>query len=351
MNSIKSYIIQYGIKTLLAFIIIEILFCFSLYNKPTPNKKQLHKNNNNDTNISNLFIDNYGLSLGQKMDDYKTKKFVIFGRKECPNCGLFSFYVVFIGCIHKYLSEGYIPIVDLQFYDNIYNKGDRTIPNPWELFFHQPFNYTLEEVKKFASDKKYVECKQTFHRPDELKIFYQKDSMSYWHNFQEKYMPIKNEIIQEAKINMKNFFNDSKNVLGVLIRGTDYIKDKPKYHSIPPTVEQVISDVKEMEQKYHYDYIYFTSEDEDIKKKFIPEFKDKVRYLNPKMTLRYINESISDVKEQLKEFHENVKVYLINIVILSKCLDIIVCRCSGSAGVFILTNGFRYSKAYNLGYY
>ena len=37
-------------------------------------------------------------------------------------CGLFSFYIVHLGCINKYLTEGYIPIVDLKSFNNIYNK-------------------------------------------------------------------------------------------------------------------------------------------------------------------------------------------------------------------------------------
>ena len=40
-----------------------------------------------------------------------------------------------------------------------------------------------------------------------------------------------------------------------------------------------------------------------------------------------------------------------NIVILSKCLDIITSRTSGSAGVFIMGEGFRHFKVYDLGLY
>ena len=46
-----------------------------------------------------------------------------------------------------------------------------------------------------------------------------------------------------------------------------------------------------------------------------------------------------------------MKIYLINIILLSKCRDIIVSRTSGSIGAFILTDGFRYNKVYNLGLY
>ena len=56
------------------------------------------------------------------MNDYSTKKFALIQRHDCTTCGFFSFYIVHLGCIYKYLSEGYIPIVDLQDYKNIYNN-------------------------------------------------------------------------------------------------------------------------------------------------------------------------------------------------------------------------------------
>ena len=43
--------------------------------------------------------------------------------------------------------------------------------------------------------------------------------------------------------------------------------------------------------------------------------------------------------------------YLMSIIILSKCIDIIACRTNGSAGTFIFTNGFRNFKIYYLGRY
>ena len=45
------------------------------------------------------------------------------------------------------------------------------------------------------------------------------------------------------------------------------------------------------------------------------------------------------------------KIYLLNIIILSKCLDFLAARTTGSIGVFVLTKGFRNYKVYNLGHY
>ena len=47
------------------------------------------------------------------MEDYATKKFAVFKRSNEPKCGLFSFYIIRLGCINDYLKKGYFPIADL----------------------------------------------------------------------------------------------------------------------------------------------------------------------------------------------------------------------------------------------
>ena len=42
----------------------------------------------------------------------------------------------------------------------------------------------------------------------------------------------------------KKLFNNSKNVLGLLVWGTDYISIRPYEHVIPPSVNMAINDTK-----------------------------------------------------------------------------------------------------------
>ena len=220
------------------------------------------------------------------------------------------------------------------------------------IFFFQPYNYTLEEVKKYAKNVKYFNCTPANYRPNEINIYYNNYSINFWHNFAKEYIPLRKEIIHEANIIIKKLFGNSKNVLGVKIRGTDYTKRR-EGHPIPPKVEQVISDVKIMDEKYHYDFIFFSSEDEKIKKRFAPEFRDKLKLLNPNIYIKYDynKNNIITLNENVKGNLDYLKNYVLNIIILSKCLDIVTARCSGAAGIFILTDGFRNIKIYNLGDY
>ena len=54
-----------------------------------------------------------------------------------------------------YINNGYIPILDLSTFPNLFNGFNiNTInENPWELFFNQPFDYKLKNINKFAKKK------------------------------------------------------------------------------------------------------------------------------------------------------------------------------------------------------
>ena len=152
---------------------------------------------------------------------------------------------------------------------------------------------------------------------------------------------------------MRKLFKNSKNILGVLTRGTDYIMLRPRNHPIPPNISLLIHDVKELDNKYKYDYIFFSTEDDDMRKIFIKSFTNKVKQIKAKNNIKYdyTKKKFLGYNINIKGNIEYNKLYLINIIILSKCLDLITARCSGSAGIFILTNGYRNMKIYNLGLY
>ena len=79
---------------------------------------------------------------------------------------------------------------------------------------------------------------------------------------------------------------------------------------------------------------------------FLSAFDNKVKIVTKEdfIQIENYNSGINKVLNYMKN-------YLINIIILSKCLDIITSRTSGSSGVFVLTKGFRHSKVYFLGTY
>lgn len=300
---------------------------------------------------------NQKISLTEKIHihkyNYENDQFAILTAK-CSICGLFSFYIYYLGCVNKYILEGYVPVIDMKSYPNPYNNYTvNNETNPWEYLFEQPFGYSLDEVLKNAKNKQYFDCIQDKYRPSETTIFYNNVLIDFWHDVSKKYLPIKNEIINESNNIMKQLFNNSRDILGVKIRGTDYVNTRPKGHPVVPSIDIVISDIKNMTSKHSYDWIFFASEDEKIKARIISEFREKVKYLNAKKTIHYgfqKNELFIKNKDVVGDL-DYAKNYLMNIYILSKCTDIIMTRGSGGAGIIILTEGFRNSLIYNLGKY
>ena len=47
----------------------------------------------------------------KKTFDFENRIFGLDTRKVCSPCGFFSYYSIYLGCILKYLSNGYIPII------------------------------------------------------------------------------------------------------------------------------------------------------------------------------------------------------------------------------------------------
>lgn len=317
-NIIKSHL----------FLLLFYLYIFSYHNKEINNNLPTKENKNN----------------------FSDKKFIII-INTCRSCGLFSFYKKNIRCIYQYLNKGYIPIIDLKSSPNVINGFNTSKSNCWELFFEQPFGYTLDEILNNSNKINYLHnpvCEKTLNDT----IFDNEIERDFWHHFANKYLPVKSELINLSKKIMLDLFNNSKNVLGVLARGTDYIYLRPKNHSIPPKISDLIRDVKLMDEKYIYDFIFFSTEDEKIRKKFTKFFSNKVKQIRHKTRIIY------NPKKKYLGYNNNIKgnieynkIYLLNIIVLSKCLDLITGKYNGATGIFVLSNGFRHTKIYNLGLY
>ena len=263
----KTYIFSFMYKKNVNNILFKIIFIFLLFN------------------LINIIYNS--------MNDFKNKndfakKFVIFIRKVKKSTGgLMAYYYINLGCVRDYILNGYIPIIDLISHPNIFNGFNTSITkNPWEKFFYQPFNYTLYDVKKNARNIKYVECYSGKNGPY-FHIIYNNKIREYWHSITNKYIPIQIEIIKEDNYKFKILFNNSNNILGVLIRGTDYIARKPHNHAIQPKPEIVFQDIIKFDNNNKYEYIFLTTEDDLIREKFIHEFGIKIKYIKSKIKINY----------------------------------------------------------------
>ena len=357
LKNTKSNIIKWSILiiliALIIFTIISIIILFQIKKEPMKilleqiqqNKEYFSLPANESTKYSDLLLD-------EKKICSTNKKFAILRRTNCEPCGLFSYYIVHLGCIINYLKHGYIPILEVASFSNIFTGNNKPKDNPWEEFFNQPCGYTLNEVIKMK-DVKFFECQCVCDMPDEKTIYSNTIMLNYHHKIQEKYMSIKNNIYKEVEKIWQNLFGNSTNVLGIFIRGTDYISIEPSGHSRQPSTKRLINDVIKMNKKNKYDFIFLGTEDNKIRNLFIKIFGKKLKYLIPKDKIVY-NYDTGNYLTYNKNVFGNMnfsKIYLLSVIILSKCIDIISSRTSGAAGVFIISNGFRNKLVYYLGEY
>ena len=357
LKNTKSNIIKWSILiillALLIFTIISIIILFQIKKEPMKilleqiqqNKEYFSLPANESTKYSDLLLD-------EKKICSTNKKFAILRRTNCEPCGLFSYYIVHLGCIINYLKHGYIPILEVASFSNIFTGNNKPKDNPWEEFFNQPCGYTLNEVVKMK-DVKIFKCECVCDMPDEKTVYSNTIMLNYHHKIQEKYMSIKNNIYKEVEKIWQNLFGNSTNVLGIFIRGTDYISIEPSGHSRQPSTKRLINDVIKMNKKNKYDFIFLGTEDNKIRNLFIKIFGKKLKYLIPKDKIVY-NYDTGNYLTYNKNVFGNMnfsKIYLLSVIILSKCIDIISSRTSGAAGVFIISNGFRNKLVYYLGEY
>ena len=275
-------------------------------------------------------------------------------RREASTVGLFSYFITILGGIAYAQRKGYIPVVDMKNYLNSY-LYDYEIGrvNSWEYFFEQPDSLTLEEA---LSCRKYILSRDCaiFPRPAQsAKFFYGEDGkLDYWRKVCRKYIHFTQPVLDGVEREMQKFCG--KRVLGVSVRGTDYVALRPHGHPVQPTIEQAVSKTREVMNTGEYDAVYLATEDKHILSEFRQAFGEKL--MLPECD--YIDFDASDNRYVTTYFTErkNDKYlrgleYLVSKLLLTKCNGLITSKTSGTTGIMCLSEGFKYLYVFDLGVY
>ena len=280
-------------------------------------------------------------------------------RNIFSNAGLFCCYNFFAGRIKYALSKGYIPVIDMQNYPNPYLPAERIgKENAWEYYFYQPLRIGLEIAYKGAnillSDGQPLPYPQRPH--GEVSGSYDNNSkfLTEWRMMVKLgLLKIKSNIEEEINKIYKELFTPNDRVLGVYLRGTDYVAFKPKGHYITPPLEYAMSHVLLKFNELKCNKVFLVTEDKNILESFKQVFGDKCLTTNK----TYVN---YDGRRTIGYYHasrENDhylrgKEYLIDIKILSKLKYMVAARTNGSIGAMIMAeDGFDEVMTFNLGKY
>ena len=265
--------------------------------------------------------------------------------------GLILIYCVIAGHIAYALSKGWIPVVDMQNYPNIYLEPELLgKENSWEYYFCQPLGVGLDEA--YAGDNIILSSKDIAQWPG-TRVFNDIAFLIEWRTLVKLgFLKIKPEMYEDIMKEFQSLFKNEDRVLGVKLRGTDFIALKPAHHPVQPPIEIAINTVRDLKNKWNCNKIFLATEDHDIFLKFKEAFGDTCITINKVYPDYKGKGSTGECKNQRKnDAFLQGKEYLTEIVILSKCKCFVAAMCSGSVGAMLMTEGFEQMVVFNCGYY
>lgn len=268
-------------------------------------------------------------------------------RRYASGMGIGSYIISNISQIKYALDMGYIPVIDMLNYNS--TIIDKTkIVNSWELYFQQPLSTKLEIAYK---SKKYILSDGSLKNdaPNDSLNFLSGDNIKNWQNIFAEYIKPNDILKKYQKDEYNNLIYGKGKILGVLCRGTDYLKLQPTGHPIQPTVEEIISKIDEVIADY--DYIYLATEDEMFDNKLRKYYKNKI-IINKRVYKSYTNGYLSETENnRVNDNYLSNMEYLSSLYLLSKCDALISGRTSGAVIVMLMNPKYKYSFFWDLGLY
>jgi len=275
-------------------------------------------------------------------------------RRTDPVPGLASHMMTNLGQIVTALDEGYIPVIDMQFSDNLFTiLNENNSRNAWELFFKQPFEqYNLFTATKAENSvlKDGIPKNMPYYNMEQLT---NPTYMQFWKDAMKRYMPFSDKMQTIIESIYEQFPLKENKVLGVLCRGTDYTTIRPYNHPVQPSVDVVIQKAEEIMEEYQCDYCYLATEDESILDSFQNVFKERLlvsqnMYFDKEQKM-LLSKTMIENPQQLYE--KNVE-YLTSLYLLSRCDCILAGRTSGAVIAMLLNEkDYTYAHFWNEGRY
>lgn len=280
-------------------------------------------------------------------------------RRKPPRVGMNSHFIVNLGQVRYAVKRGWIPVIDMQNYPNVYLEPEELGRiNAWDYYFNQPCKpqYSLEEVYK-SKNVVLSSWEIPKLRPDDtMEFFTRMDIIEMWHRYFVKYIGFSEALLKEVdKMYEKYFKNiDGGRILGVCLRGTDYFVNKPSGHPVQPSISEALDVTRKVIKEQNCEWIYLATEDIHILEAFLEEFGEKVIYY--KEAKRYdmtssgepITTYAFDSNRKNDKYIRGME-YMVSMVLLTKCNCFIGGRTSGNVAVMVWQPHYDYTYFWNLG--
>lgn len=276
--------------------------------------------------------------------------------------GIYGYLNCFMPHIAYAVAKGYIPVIDMRTYGNIYvPKECFGSLNAWELFFRQPMDVGLDDL----SDGKVLRCPDMlWYRgmPNSCPMMSDKE-LAMWAVLYKKY--IRHNEKSECYISdeSRSILQNPKNTVGVIYRGTTYTKGQATGHPIQPTMKMLAEAVEDMICRNNVEYVYLASDEKSIVDYMNNRFPGKVLinkrvYYDEVEGIDYSRYNVDGTDIVGNLFSRSDNEYLIGIEYISsmnlvaQCGYLVAGACGGCTAVLYM-NGLQYRehKVFDLGKY
>ena len=278
-------------------------------------------------------------------------------RRLPDTTGLLARYRMIMGHVRYALSKGWLPVVDMQNYPNPYLAPERLgLENSWEYYFEQPLRIGLEEAYNGENIVLSNGDSVDPYPGHSLKFLEKKnDSLTEWRMLVKMgLMKIKPELMEEISQVRENLFPPKERVLGVILRGTDYLVRKIKGRPIPPPVEFAQSTVNTKLKEWKCSKFFLATEDKKILEPFKNAFGDRCLILDRAyVDFNSLKDRVVSVCriDRPNDHYLQGKEYLTQMVLLTMCNSLVAARCSGTTTVMLMRENFENTHFFNLGRY
>ena len=283
--------------------------------------------------------------------DFPEKIFYVIRRRP-PGAGLLSnFHWVLNNTLYA-VSKGYVPVVNMQDYKTFYNvsypieiEGGGAL-NAWEYYFEQPAGYSLKDIK---NAKNVILGDWDNYRADEFPNPW--ENIHKYNELVSKYCRFNSKTILASEKKKQIVFQDKRNILGVLHRGTDYKTSKGS--NLTASLEQIIEKVRLVFQEEKFDYIFLMTEEQEAVDEFRKVFAQLLMVSDSERITNYNAKDglLPDIiqKTSSSPYERNLE-YLTDTILLSQCDGIIASKVNGTLLALGLNNNkYRYSYIFDLG--
>jgi len=228
-----------------------------------------------------------------------------------PGFGFFSNLIFVVNHIKIALDMGFIPMVDMQNFTNIYNEKEKIFNtfNSWEYYYEQISPYTLEEVYK---SKNIILTDRIFYAGNDFSndINEKKELVEILN----KYIKVKKNKLRAIRY-LKNKLFQNKKILGIHFRGTGYKFSQVRY---PITINQMINKVNELLETENYEKIFIMTEDENNFKVLEKYYGKKLIFSNTSVRGK-TNMEVYDKYPRSRHRYKIGRNVLIETYLLSYC--------------------------------